>query len=203
MSVRQEIREADGLFFVTMTCYDWLNLFEITNGYNFVYKQFDILKKEGHFINGYVIMPNHLHALIAFVNKNININDRLGTMKRFMAYDIVKQLKQQNNFELLEQLKMGVNKTDAKRGKIHEVFEPSFDCKECYSINFIEQKLEYIHENPCKGKWKLVENPIEYVHSSARFYETGVQGIYPVMNYMDLENIDFTKGKLRDLSDQP
>ena len=195
MSVREQITETDGLFFITMTCHKWINLFEIINGYDLVYKQFDVLKKEGHFINGYVVMPNHLHALIAFVNNDIVINDRLGTMKRFMAYDIVKELKKQEEFDLLRQLQSGVNATDRKNGKIHQVFEPTFDCKECYSADFIEQKLEYIHNNPCSGKWKLVKDPIDYAHSSAKFYETGIQGIYPVMNYMELEDIDLTKGK--------
>jgi len=75
MTVRRETRVKEGLFYITMTCFDWLNLFEITNGYNLVYKQFDNLKNEGHFINGYVIMPNHLHALIAFMNKVESVND--------------------------------------------------------------------------------------------------------------------------------
>ena len=196
MTVRKKMKVHEGLFFVTMTCFDWLNLFDITNGYDFVYKQFDILKNEGHFINGYVIMPNHLHALIAFMNKINSVNDRLGAMKRFMAYNLVKDLKKENKYDVLELLKMGVNKTDNMRGKIHEVFEPSFDCNECYSINFIEQKLDYMHNNPCKGKWKLVQNPIDYLHSSARLYETGEQGIYPVMNYHQLIDMDESRWKL-------
>ena len=196
MTVRKEMKVHDGLFFVTMTCYDWLNLFDITNGYDFVYKQFDVLKNEGHFINGYVIMPNHLHALIAFMNKVQSVNDRLGAMKRFMAYDIINQLKKQNNFDVLEELRMGVNWTDLKKGKIHEVFEPSFDCKECYSIDFIQQKLDYMHDNPCKEKWNLVQNPIDYIHSSARLYETGEQGIYPIMNYHELIDLDESRWKL-------
>ena len=65
MSVRREIPEYDGLYFITFTCCHWQKLFEITNGYGIVYNWFDHLKSKGHFINGYVIMPNHVHALIA------------------------------------------------------------------------------------------------------------------------------------------
>ena len=50
-----------------------------------------------------------------------------------------------------------------------------------------------MHTNPCKGKWNLVENPVDYMHSSAKFYITGEQGIYPVTNYMALEDIDLTQ----------
>jgi REP element-mobilizing transposase RayT len=68
MSVRRQIPEYDGIYFITITCSEWLHLFELSNGYEEVYKWFDHLKGKGHFIVGYVIMPNHIHALIAFRN---------------------------------------------------------------------------------------------------------------------------------------
>lgn len=49
------------------------------------------------------------------------------------------------------------------------------------------QKLNYMQNNPCIGKWQLALNAIEYIYSSARFYLTGVQGIYPVSNFMEME----------------
>jgi hypothetical protein len=33
----------------------------------------------------------------------------------------------------------------------------------------------------------------DYLHSSAKYYGTGEQGIFFVTNYMQLENIDLTK----------
>ena len=42
--------------------------FDIADSYAAVYKWFQYLKQNNHFITGYVIMPNHLHALIAFSN---------------------------------------------------------------------------------------------------------------------------------------
>jgi len=50
-----------------------------------------------------------------------------------------------------------------------------------------------IHWNPCKGENKIVELPEQYIHSSAKFYITGEQGIYPVTSYTELEDIDLTK----------
>src|SRR5690606_17851987 len=146
------------------------HLFSIADGYAVVYKWFDYLKSKGHFILGYVIMPNHLHALIGFRNsKSKSINSIVGNGKRFMAYELIKQLERKGEKNLLLELESYVNKTDRKRGKLHEVFEPSFDWKECYTDDFIEQKLNYIHENPCRGKWDLAIRPWDYVHSSAKF----------------------------------
>lgn len=42
----------------------------------------------------------------------------------------------------------------------------------------IIQKLSYMHNNPCSGAWRLVESPVDYKHSSAKFYNTGEQGVY-------------------------
>jgi len=32
--------------------------------------------------------------------------------------------------------------------------------------------------------------PGDYLHSSARYYYTGIQGIYPVKSYMEMQDID-------------
>jgi hypothetical protein len=45
------------------------------------------------------------------------------------------------------------------------------------------QKLEYIHNNPVQGKWKLVEYPEDYKYSSARFYFDGSDAFDLVTHY--------------------
>jgi len=111
MSVRRKIWEPNGVFFLTFTCARWMPLFQLTDGYNAVYKWFDYLKQQGHYLAGYVIMPNHVHALIAFHTSSIPINTIIANDKRFMAYELVKRLKEQNKPEILEQLASWVNKT--------------------------------------------------------------------------------------------
>ncbi|MBG9374980.1 hypothetical protein I5907_01985 [Panacibacter sp. DH6] len=71
-----------------------------------------------------------------------------------------------------------------KKGVKHKIFEDSFDCKECFTYEFIQQKLQYMHYNPVKAG--LVNIPELYEHSSAKFYITGEQGIYPVTHYAEL-----------------
>jgi putative transposase len=44
---------------------------------------------------------------------------------------------------------------------------------EVYTPSVVIQKLNYIHNNPCNGKWMLAASPINYKFSSACFYETG------------------------------
>ena len=201
----------EGIYFITFTCYEWMPLIELADAYDAVYHQFDILKLEGHYVLGFVIMPNHVHALLGMRDKGKSINKRIGTLKRFLAYDLVQRLQESEKTDVLEELSRGVPATDRNRGKLHQVFEPSFDCKECFSEEMIIQKLEYMparpvscgqslwrrhaggHENPCKGIWQLAESPVDYKHSSALFYITGEQGLYAVTHYMEMEDIDLTK----------
>lgn len=193
MSVRKQINENSGLYFITITCRGWHHLFSIADGYAVVYKWFDYLKSKGHFILGYVIMPNHLHALIGFRNSGKSINAIVGNGKRFMAYELIERLKISGEKNLLLELESYVNNTDRKRGKLHEVFEPSFDWKVCHADDFTEQKLNYIHENPCRGKWNLAEQPWDYPHSSAKFYMFGEQGGYEVVSYAKLKDVNLNE----------
>lgn len=190
MPVKRKILVPGGIFFITFTCHKWISLIEFTNGYDLVFKWFDYLCKCGHFINGYAIMPNHLHALIAFRNTGKSINSIIGNGKRFMAYEMVNRLKESGQIMLLNDLVEGVNISDCQRFKKHEVWEDSFDWKECRSLKFILQKLDYIHKNPCKGRWMLAPTPADYVYSSAGFYLRGEQGIYPVTHYQDILGIN-------------
>jgi hypothetical protein len=51
----------------------------------------------------------------------------------------------------------------------------------------------YMHNNPCKGKWNLAPSPVDYPHSSARFYISGGHSKYEVTNCAELFDIDLTK----------
>jgi REP element-mobilizing transposase RayT len=182
MSVKFGKYSEPGLYFITLTCCQWLPLFENANAYEVVYNWFDHLKQKGHHICGYVIMPNHLHLMAAFTGDGIRVDKLVSNGKRFMAYDIVKKLEQQKQNQFLDLLQNAVSPSDRKRGKLHQVFEPSFDAKPCHNDHFIRQKLDYMHKNPITGKWILAPSAVDYVHSSAHYYFTGIQGHYAVTN---------------------
>ena len=59
---------------------------------------------------------------------------------------------------MLEELHSSVNKNEMKRGQLDKVFEESFDAKECRSMKFIIQKLDYIQKNPVSKRWQLVSD---------------------------------------------
>ncbi|MFM9911470.1 MAG: transposase [Chitinophagaceae bacterium] len=182
MPVRKEhVQEANSIYFVTFTCYNWLPLFQLTNSYDLVYKWFDYLHTHNIRVAGYVIMPNHVHVLLYFPEMPKTLNTVIGNGKRFMAYEIINRLAAANKGTLLAQLSAGVKERERKKGQLHKVFEESFDAKKCTSTDFIYQKLEYIHHNPTSGKWMLAEDFLSYEHSSAAFYEEGISRYLKLM----------------------
>src|SRR5438477_12393154 len=100
-----------------------------------------------------------------------------------MAYKIIERLAAKGYTGILFQLELAVKPKDKSRGKKHEVWEDSFDAKECRTEKFIVQKLNYIHDNPCRGRWKLVKEPHRYPHSSALFYLNGRTSQFRVKDY--------------------
>ncbi len=46
--------------------------------------------------------------------------------------------------------------------------------------------------NACKGEHPLTEVPEKHIHSSAKFYITGEQGLYHVTSFMELMDKSLT-----------
>ena len=180
MPVRRTIPYSSGTFFITFTCKNWIPIIELSKGYDIVYHWLALLREKGHKINGFVIMPNHVHVLITFKDSSANINTIVGNGKRFMAYAFVKRFKEQNKCNILKRLHESVDPERKQKNKLHDIWEYSFDWKNCVADWFKYQKLHYIHANPCSGKWQLASTPEKYLHSSASFYANGEEGVFPV-----------------------
>lgn len=103
-------------------------------------------------------MPNHLHLIIFLPKESDSINRIIANGKRFMAYEIVKRLEDLKDFELLNRLEGSVQENERIKGKLHNVFQPSFDVKNLVTEKFIVQKLNYIHANPIRGRWNLTND---------------------------------------------
>jgi len=184
--------EKETFYFVTFTCFKWLPLIEKTSLYDYVIGWTDQLSKRRIKLCGYVIMPNHIHLLVYVENgtrsvssvgdsetksmdSSKSMNEVIGEAKRFMAYEIVKRLKNLKEVEILKTLSDGVQIEERKKGKKHQVFRLSFDAKEVNGDGEIDKVLDYMHHNPVSGKWQLVDDFVDYPHSSARYYELGEQ----------------------------
>jgi REP element-mobilizing transposase RayT len=92
----------NSVYFITFTCYKWKQLFSIAKAYDAVYKWFDSLYEKKISVFSYVIMPNHVHVLIHFPIMPKSLNTIIGTAKRFMAYEIIKNLEKNRRLYYLK-----------------------------------------------------------------------------------------------------
>lgn len=116
-------------------------------------------------INGFVIMPNHIHIIwkILQLNGKENLS---GSFSKYTSHCFKKYL-QHNNTNLLQHY--SVNKIDRK----FQFWQRDPLAIGLSSEDNLVQKLEYIHNNPIQEKWKLAILPEDYKWSSATFYKTG------------------------------
>ena len=184
MSVRTLKSEKGTSYYCTITNCNWLPLFEKLKFYDKIYDWFNFLVNRGNHIIAYCIMPNHLHVIIYLQKGSQDIHKVIGEAKRLISYSIAAKLRKSNYTDVLLQLQNAVSAYEAGKGIKHKVFEDSFDGKECYSYDFIQQKINYIHNNPVKAG--LADLPENYIHSSAKFYNTREQGIYPVTHFIEV-----------------
>ena len=61
-------------------------------------------------------MPDHVHAVIAFSNPGKTINNIISNRKRFIAYDLISRLQQQDSHLILGELSSSLNNTEIKEG---------------------------------------------------------------------------------------
>lgn len=186
MPVKTPHQVPNEFYFCTFTCFDWIDLFAITHAYDMVYKWFTIAHAKGYRTCAFVIMPNHLHFIMATPPSSADLNTLVSNGKRFIAYEMVARLKQSGGNKMLQQLADAVLPGDRKRGKLHQVFVPSFDGKRIFTQTMLMLKIDYIHHNPVSGKWHLVDDYALYEHSSAAFYELGKTCLFPITHYADI-----------------
>lgn len=111
---------------------------------------------------GYVIMPNHLHLL--WTSLKLNGKESPATsFTKYTSHNIKKHL-QENDAGLLK------NFTATQEDREYKFWKRDPLAIPLDNLSIVEQKLEYIHNNPIVEKWALCSSPEEYKWSSANFY---------------------------------
>ncbi len=178
MSVRyNRIFIPNEIYFITFTILGWRHIFVDDKYCRLVYKWFDYTRaNHRNKIHGYVIMPNHIHCLIYISDKSPKFPALIQNAKRFLAYEIVRLLKKDKSYNILNFFKENARiEFNAK----HKVFTSGYDSLLIQTGRFFREKLNYIHNNPCQEKWHLAESPQDYKYSSAANYFLG-KGYYNV-----------------------
>jgi len=122
MAVRRKIYISNEICFITFTIHGWKPIFISGKYCDLAYKWFDHMREVyGNKIYGYVIMPDHIHALVQITDRAPRLPVFIMNAKRFIGYGLVDLLEEDNKIELLQYFaKYGQNKTKEK----HKFFQP-------------------------------------------------------------------------------
>lgn len=169
MGIKNKISEGY-MYFITMTVVNWIDIFTrptykhiIVNALN--YNQ----NNKGLIIYGWCLMSNHLHLLME-AEEGKNLSDILRDFKKFTSKAIIKEIidnpSESRKKWLLNEFEFAGRYNN--KIKNYKFWMDGNDAKEIHSTEIMEQKLEYIHENPVVSE--IVERADEYIHSSAKNY---------------------------------
>jgi len=125
MATRNRLFIPNETYFITFTILGWKNIFVNDKYCNLIYKWLDYMNKEyGNKINGYVIMPNHVHVLLKITDKSPSLSVLIMNTKRFLAYGIIKYLNEEKEISLLKFFQVNARKNSKAK---HKLFEDRFD----------------------------------------------------------------------------
>jgi REP-associated tyrosine transposase len=162
------------LYFITASITNWKHLFITPEYANIPLNSLAWLQQQKRILLfAFVIMPSHLHVIIKPESDSIGaIVQQFGS---FTAHEILKILRANNQKDLLDLF----NRKRRDQRHEHSIWQ-DIQAKNVYSMDFLQQKIEYIHQNPVAKNWELVEDRADYLYSSAGYYDYGRKPIIEI-----------------------
>ncbi|MEZ4979103.1 MAG: transposase [Chitinophagales bacterium] len=161
------------IVFHTATCLNWQLLLAKNNRKQIILDSLQFLCNDNRiYLIAFVIMPNHIHWIW---EKREDWRDK-NVKQMFLKYTA-----QQIKFDLDETELLLYRSTQADRN--YHFWERRSWKAEMTNRKVLEQKLNYIHNNPVKAN--LVSYQEDYLFSSASFYAQKERAWNFITHYMD------------------
>jgi len=157
VAVEREVFDIGGhAHFVTFSCYRRRRLLDDNRAKSIVIHFLsEQLRKADGACAGFVIMPDHVHALVHF--------NQPGMLSRFMQ-----QWKARSSARLKEWIKKHLPAYAAAVDLSEPIWKPRYYGFNVFSQEKAIEKLEYMHDNPvAKG---LTNRAEDWMYGSARWY---------------------------------
>ena len=112
-------------------------------------------------------MSNHIHLIAN--SPDGKLSETLRDFKKFTTKTIINTIINDNESRrewMLNRFKFNANRHP--RNENFQIWTHENHAEILYSNDFIQEKLDYLHNNPVHAR--IVENPKDYTYSSARNY---------------------------------
>lgn len=173
------IHNQQAIYYMTFTVVGWIDVFSRMSYRDIFIESLKYCQQhKGLHLHAYVIMTNHVHLIVS-VNEGGSISAFVRDCKKFTATNILKEIRESGTESrrewMLHQFKYYASRHS--RNEHYQLWEHDNHYIELSSPGFMQQKIDYIHQNPVKAGW--VYRPEDYVYSSAANY-VGIDQIIEV-----------------------
>lgn len=171
MAFKYQVTDQDGIYFITTTVVWWIDAFTRKELAEIVVDSLAYCQKEkGLLIYAWCLMPNHLHLIVS-AEEGKNLSDIMRDFKKFTAKKIIATIKEINESRTWMLNKFEFAARIHPKNKEIKFWQDGFHPIILFSNYFMDQKLNYIHQNPVKAN--IVSDESYYVYSSAIDYSGG------------------------------
>jgi len=163
------VQKQNSVYFLTFTVTDWVDVFTRLHYKNIIEESLTYCRQnKGLKLYAWCLMTNHLH-LVCSIDPPLRMTDFLRDYKKFTAKAVLDKIQIMSEsrrewmlyrFEFAGKFDNRIQKYRFWQDKSHPI--------ELISTEIIEQRINYIHENPVRTG--IVASAEEYLHSSARNY---------------------------------
>lgn len=178
MSEKYKFHNEDGIYFITPTIVNWIDLFTRQAYSELVLDSLRYSQKEkGLIIHAWCIMPSHLHLIIS-KSGNEQLSSIVRDFKKFTSKAIIKEIEniaESRREWLLRDFKAAG--MPIKRITNYKVWQDGNHPVELDTNSMLEQRLSYLHNNPVEHG--IVFQAEDYCYSSAIDY-CGGQGLLEI-----------------------
>jgi REP element-mobilizing transposase RayT len=172
MSKKYKCATQEGVYFVTMTVKHWIDVFTKRDYKDIIVSSLQYCQKEkGLEIFAWVIMSNHIH-LIVRAKEGFSLPDILRDFKKFTSKQIIKAIEENPQESRKQWIIRGL-----KTNEGHQFWITGSHPIELCSNVVINEKLNYLHQNPVKSGY--VFRAEDYIYSSAGDY-AGAKGLIEI-----------------------
>ena len=179
MSRAYKIHNKEGIYFISFATVGWIDVFTKKEYKDIVVESLSYCQKaKGLTVYAWCIMTNHIHLIIS-ARKGYDLAGIIRDMKKYTSKQLIKAITEHPKESRKEWMLSIFNKagTSNSNNKHYQFWRQDNRPIEIYSNAVIDQKLDYLHNNPVEAG--IVENAEDYVYSSAGDY-AGENGLLDV-----------------------
>jgi REP element-mobilizing transposase RayT len=180
MSRNYKFHNPEGIYFVSFATVYWISVFTREVYIDILIDHLKFYQKErGLILYAYCIMPNHLHLI--FQSEHNKPSEFIRDYKKITSRSILKAIKEhprESRKEWMIWMFQHAAKKDTRKSR-HKFWQYHNKPIELWSNKVIDQKLDYIHNNPVVEGF--VEKSYFWKYSSARNYMLSNDSIIDVV----------------------